>query len=217
MMLVSTGTGLAILTAGILLVALTSSNGAAEPVSQAVHLLQQGKTSERRQAAEVLAHLGDQRAIQPLVQALRDPDQLVREAAEQALWSIWHRSGKSDVDARLQEGIAEMQRGAFARAVEIFTDVIDMAPDFAEGYNKRATTYYLMQEFEQSIRDCEKTIALNPVHFGALSGSGLNYVGLRDLRKALEYFERAVAVNPNMPQIQTYIEAIRKFLRDQSL
>jgi tetratricopeptide (TPR) repeat protein len=217
MMLVSTGTGLAILTAGILLVALTSSNGAAEPVSQAVHLLQQGKTSERRQAAEVLAHLGDQRAIQPLVQALRDPDQLVREAAEQALWSIWHRSGKSDVDARLQEGIAEMQRGAFARAVEIFTDVIDMAPDFAEGYNKRATTYYLMQEFEQSIRDCEKTIALNPVHFGALSGSGLNNVGLRDLRKALEYFERAVAVNPNMPQIQTYIEAIRKFLRDQSL
>lgn len=217
MMLVSTGTGLAILTAGILLVALTSSNGAAEPVSQAVHLLQQGKTAERRQAAEVLAHLGDQRAIQPLVQALRDPDHLVREAAEQALWSIWHRSGKSNVDARLQEGIAEMQRGEFARAVEIFTDVIDMAPDFAEGYNKRATTYYLMQEFEQSIRDCEKTIALNPVHFGALSGGGLNYVGLRDLRKALEYFERAVAVNPNMPQIQTYIEAIRKFLRDQSL
>ena len=217
MMLVSTGTGLAILTAGILLVALTSSNGAAEPVSQAVQLLQQGKTAERRQAAEVLAHLGDQRAIQPLVQALRDPDQLVREAAEQALWSIWHRSGKSNVDARLQEGIAEMQRGAFARAVEIFTDVIDMAPDFAEGYNKRATTYYLMQEFEQSIQDCEKTIALNPVHFGALSGGGLNYVGLRDLRKALEYFERAVAVNPNMPKIQTYIEAIRKFLRDQSL
>ena len=182
-----------------------------------MHSLQHGKTSERRQAAEVLARLGDQRAVQPLAQALHDQDHLVREAAEQALWSIWHRSGRSEVDARLQEGIAEMQRGALAQAVEIFTEVITMAPDFAEGYNKRATTYYLMQEFEQSIRDCEKTIALNPVHFGALSGTGLNYLGLRDLRKALEFFVQAVAVNPNMPQIQTYIEAIRKFLRDQSL
>jgi tetratricopeptide (TPR) repeat protein len=199
------------------LVAFTSSNGATEPVSQALRALQQGQTSERRQAAEVLARLGDQRAVQPLVQALRDQDQLVREAAEQALWSIWHRSGISEVDARLQEGIAEMQRGALARAVEIFTEVITMAPNFAEGYNKRATTYYLMQEFERSIQDCEKTIALNPVHFGALSGTGLNYLGLRDLRKAMTFFERAMAVNPNLPQIQTYIETIRKFLRDQSL
>ena len=216
-MLVSTSTGLALCVVGMMLVALTSSNGAAEPVSQAVRSLQHGKTSERRQAAEVLARLGDQRAVQPLVQALRDEDYLVREAAEQALWSIWHRSGRAEVDARLQEGIVEMQRGALAQAVEIFTEVIAMAPDFAEGYNKRATTYYLMQEFEQSIRDCEKTIALNPVHFGALSGTGLNYLGLRDFRKALEFFTQAVAVNPNMPQIQTYIEAIRKFLRDQSL
>jgi tetratricopeptide (TPR) repeat protein len=216
-MLVSTSTGLVLLTAGILIVALTSGNGVAEPVSQALHTLQQGKTSERRQAAELLARLGDERAVQPLVQALRDPDQLVRETAEQALWSIWHRSGKAEVDARLQDGIVEMQRGAFARAVDIFTEVIDMAPDFAEGYNKRATTYYLMQDFEPSIRDCEKTLALNPVHFGALSGTGLNYLGLRDLRKALEYFQRAIAVNPNMPQIQAYIDAIRQFLRDQAL
>lgn len=213
----STSPGVALLVAGIMLVAFTSSNGATEPVGQALRALQQGQTSERRQAAEVLARLGDQRAVQPLVQALRDQDQLVREAAEQALWSIWHRSGISEVDARLQDGIAEMQGGAFARAVEIFTEVITMAPNFAEGYNKRATTYYLMQEFERSIEDCEKTIALNPVHFGALSGTGLNYLGLRDLRKAMAFFERAVAVNPNMPQIQTYIETIRKFLRDQSL
>jgi tetratricopeptide (TPR) repeat protein len=55
------------------------------------------------------------------------------------------------------------------------------------------------------------------VHFGALSGAGLCYLGLRNLNKALEYFERAVAVNPNMPQIEQYIEDIKRFLRDQSL
>lgn len=216
-MFVCISTGATLLAAGVLLVALAASNGATEPVSQAIAALQTGNTSKRREAAEILVRIGDQRAILPLIQALRDQDHLVRETAEQALWSIWHRSGRSEVDARLQDGIGEMQRGAFVQAIEVFTEVIEMAPDFAEGYNKRATTYYLMQEYEKSIRDCEATIARNPVHFGALSGSGLNYLGLRNLHKALEYFERAVEVNPNMPPIQQYIEAIKKFLRDQSL
>ena len=60
------------------------------------------------------------------------------------------------------------------------------------------------------------TLALNPIHFGALSGAGLGYLGLRNLVKALEYFERAIAVNPNMVQIQRYVEDIKKFLRDQA-
>ena len=213
----STSISLTILAVGVLAVALTSGNGASDSISQAMAALQKGNTLERRQAAEVLARLGDQRAVPSLGRALRDPDQLVRDTAEQALWSVWHRSGRPEVDARLQDGMVEMQRGAFESAVAIFTEVIDMALDFAEGYNKRATTYYLMQEYEQSIRDCDQTIALNPVHFGALSGTGLNYLGLHEPRKALEYFERAVEVNPNMPQIQAYIEAIKKFLRDQSL
>ena len=216
-MLVSVHTSLMLVTAGFFILMLTSRNGTAEPASQAITQLQKGTSAERRQAAETLAQIGDQRAIEPLVQALRDQDILVRETAEQALWLIWHRSGNAEVDARLQEGITAMQRGAFSEAIDIFTDVIKMAPDFAEGYNKRATTYYLMQEYDKSLRDCGKTIALNPAHFGALSGTGLCYLGLHNLPKALEFFERAVTVNPNMPQIQRYIEDIKKFLRDQTL
>jgi tetratricopeptide (TPR) repeat protein len=212
----TTGASLFGLAASMFILAIVSRNGAAEPVSHAITLLQKGTTSERRHATEVLAQIGDQRAAPALARALRDGDALVRETAEQALWSVWHRSGKPEVDARLQDGIMAMQRGTFEEAVAIFTEVIEMAPDFAEGYNKRATTYYLMQEYEKSIRDCDKTIALNPVHFGALSGAGLCYLGLRNLLKALDYFERAIAVNPNMQQIQGYVEEIKKFLRDQS-
>jgi tetratricopeptide (TPR) repeat protein len=179
--------------------------------------LQRGNTAERREAVGVLARLGDQRASAPLAEALRDQDAFVRQGAEQAMGQIWHRSGKAEVDARLETGMIAMQRGALPQAIEIFTEVIERAPEFAEGYNKRATTYYMMEEFDKSIADCEKTLDLNPVHFGALSGAGLCYLGLRDLSKALEYFERAVAVNPNMPQIQQYIEDIKRFLRDQSL
>jgi tetratricopeptide (TPR) repeat protein len=212
-----TGVGLSVLVVGVFIVAMVATNGAAEPVSQNIVLLQRGNTAERREAVGVLARLGDQRAIAPLVQALRDQDAFVRQGAEQAMWQIWHRSGHADVDARLEMGMIAMQRGALPQAIEIFTDVIERASDFAEGYNKRATTYYMMQEFDKSIADCEKTLELNPVHFGALSGAGLCYLGLRNLNKALEYFERAVAVNPNMPQIEQYIEDIKRFLRDQSL
>jgi tetratricopeptide (TPR) repeat protein len=207
-----------VLVAAMLMIAMAAGNGVTEPVSQAIVLLQRGSATERREAIEVLARLGDQRAVEPLAVALKsDADVFVRQGAEQALWQIWHRSGDGAVDALLQAGMEAMQRGTYQAAVDIFTRVIDIAPHFAEGYNKRATTYYLMQRYEAAIADCERTIALNPYHFGALSGAGLCYLGQRHLTRALAFFERAVAVNPNMPQIQQYIEDIRRFLRDQSL
>ena len=208
---------LSILGAGVFVVALAATNGVAEPVSQSIVLLQKGNTAERREAVQTLARLGDQRAAPHLAAALRDDDALVRQLSEHALWTLWHQSGDPEVDAQFQTGLNAMQRGAFSEAVEIFSDVIERAPTFAEGYNKRATVYYLMREFEKSIADCDKTIELNPIHFGALSGAGLCYLGLRDLHNAKSYFERAVEVNPNLPQIQKYIEEIKQFFRDQSL
>jgi tetratricopeptide (TPR) repeat protein len=206
-----------VLVAAMWMVAMAAGNGATEPVSQSLVLLQRGNTAERREAVGVLARLGDQRAVEPLAAALKnDADVFVRQGAEQALWQIWHRSGDDAVDALLQEGMEAMQRGTYQTAVDIFTRVIEVAPNFAEGYNKRATTYYLMQRYEESLADCERTIALNPHHFGALSGAGLCHLSQRNWAKALEFFERAVVVNPTMPQIQQYIEEIRRFLRDQS-
>ncbi len=212
-----TGVTFGVLIAAMLFVAMAAGNGIAEPVSQSIVLLQRGDTTERREAVGILARLGDQRAVGPLAKALKnDADAFVREGAERALWQIWHRSGDESVDALLQEGIEAMQRGNYQAAIDLFTQVIEAAPNFAEGYNKRATTYYLMQMYEESIADCERTIALNPHHFGALSGGGLCYLSQRNMTKALEWFERAVGGNPNMPQIEQYIEDIKRFLRDQS-
>lgn len=203
--------------AGLCLLIAAVANGAIDPIGVALNHLRSDTAEERRQAAERLAQIGDHRAVQPLIQALRDADQRVREIAEQALWQIWLRSGRSAADARLRDGMVLMQQGALQQAVDIFTQVIEMAPDFAEAYNKRATTYYLMQAYEKSLRDCDSTLRLNPVHFGALSGAGLNYLALRNPLQALAFFERAVAVNPNMPQIHQYINAIKNFLRDNTL
>src|SRR5205823_6190534 len=75
-------------------------------------------------------------------------------------------------------------------------------PEFAEGWNKRATVYYLLGEYAKSLADCDEVLKRNPYHFGALSGYGMIYLQLDQPTRALEYFERALAVNPNLSSVQ---------------
>jgi tetratricopeptide (TPR) repeat protein len=101
-----------------------------------------------------------------------------------------------------------MEDGQMGAAVDDFTRAIEIQPQFAEGWNKRATAYYLMGDLEQSLHDCDEVIRRNPSHFGALSGYGLIYVQRGELERALEYFERALAINPNLEGVQQSIELI---------
>jgi tetratricopeptide (TPR) repeat protein len=192
-------------------------NGGGHGLAHALEVLKQGTTTGKIKALELLARLGEMSTMPALVQALRDDDARVRNAAQDVMWTIWLRSGNDEIDALMLEGTQLMEQESYPEAVEIFAQIIARAPQFAEGYNKRATVYYLMQEFEKSIADIHRTLELNPVHFGALSGMGLCYLGLDEPRQALVWFERAVAVNPNLDSIQHYIRQIREFLRNQTL
>src|SRR2546430_985917 len=194
-----------------------SGNGGGQGLAHALEVLTQGTTAEKLKALELLAKLADMQGMPALVQALRDDDGRVRVAAQNVMWTIWLRSGNDQIDTLMAEGLRLMEAEHYPEAVEVFDQIIARAPKFAEGYNKRAPVYYLMLEFEKSIADIHQTLELNPVHFGALSGMGLCYLGLVEPRQALEWFERAVAVNPNMDAIQSYIQQIREFLRNQTL
>jgi tetratricopeptide (TPR) repeat protein len=200
-----------------LAVALLVAMVAAPPPEQAALLerLRSGAVEERRIAAERLGQIGDDGATAALVQALRDPDQSVRSEAHDSLWAIWHRSGDPAIDILLAQGIALMQSGRLPESVVVFSDVIARAPGFAEGWNKRATAYYLMGELDRSLADCEEVVKRNPVHFGALSGFGLIYLQKEDLPKAAEYFEKALAVDPTLTQVEDALERIREILRQR--
>jgi tetratricopeptide (TPR) repeat protein len=174
--------------------------------------LKGGTAAERRAAAARLGEVGGASATGELARALRDPDAEVRSRAQAALWAIWHRSGDPAVDALLQRGIALMGVGQHAEAVEVFSEVIRRDPDFAEGWNKRATVYYLMGEYDRSLADCQEVIRRNPIHFGALSGFGLIYLEKGDLARAAEYFERALTVNPNLETVEGMLEELRQTL-----
>jgi len=193
-----------------------NGNGGGQGLAHAVEVLKQGTPAEKLKALELLARVADMQVMPALVQALRDNDVRVRAAAENVMWTIWLRSGNDQIDALMLDGIRLMEAERYPEAAEIFDQIIAGAPQFAEGYNKRATVYYLMQEFEKSVADIHTTLELNPVHFGSLSGMGLCYLGLEEPRQALAWFERAIVVNPNMATIQSYIQQIREFLKNQT-
>ncbi len=169
----------------------------------------------RRRAAGSLAETGTMADVPALVSALRDADERVRGLAERALWEVWSRSGNEDVDHLLRAGVAEMQHGQLEASIDTFSEVIRRRPDFAEGWNKRATVYYLVGEYRKSAADCDEVLKRNPAHFGALSGYGMIWLRLDEPARALERFEQALAVNPNLESVRETIETLRAFLIQQ--
>jgi tetratricopeptide (TPR) repeat protein len=171
--------------------------------------------AERREAVLGLGQFGEMRDAQALLDALYDEDADVRGLAEFAVWQLWSRSGDERVDELLRAGIGFMEEQQMGRAVGAFTRAIELRPDFAEGWNKRATAYYLMGDLEQSLKDCDEVIRRNPNHFGALSGYGLIYVQRGELERALSYFQRALAINPNLESVKQSIDLIEYKLGEE--
>lgn len=182
---------------------------------KAVADLRSRDATTRVRACVVLAGAGNQSDLPPLLTALHDPAQEVRQAAEQAIWRIWSRSGDAATDRVFEAGMAQMEKGDWRAAVETFGQVIRMKPEFAEGWNKRATLYFLLGEDDLSLRDCDEVIRRNPQHFGVLAGYGQLHIRKGDLAGALDYFERALAINPNMDGVRDSIDAIGKILSEK--
>jgi len=150
-----------------------------------------------------------------LEQRLRDEEERVREYAERGLWAIWSRSGDAEIDRLMARGVEEMQEGNHKAAIATFSQVVKTKPAFAEGWNKRATVYYLAGDFKRSIADCGEVLKRNPRHFGALSGLGQIYYRLDDYEKSIEWYRRGLGVNPNMPGVELNLKALEAMQRER--
>ena len=202
------------LAAAALLVLAAAVPAAGEP-SRERALADLGRADDvaaRRSAVQQLAEHGVMADLPALAAALRDPDPLVRGFVESAMWSVWSRSGHEEVDRLFATGVEQMGERRLDAAVETFTRIIERRPDFAEGWNKRATAYYLLGDYRRSLDDCHEVMARNPYHWGALSGYGMIYMQLDQPARALGYLEKALAVNPNLDQVAQTIEALKRLL-----
>jgi len=183
--------------------------------TEAVAALEDVAPERRAQAIAWIADHGRMADQGLLVRRLRDNDGFVREIAEQALWRLWSRSGEPAVDRLMAQGAELMQAGRLDEAIGIYSEVIRRKPAFAEGWNKRATAYFLGGDFRRSLADCSEVMKRNPFHFGALSGYGQIYFQLEQYDKALEYWRRALKVNPNMSGVESNIEQTEELLKEQ--
>ena len=118
----------------------------------------------------------------------------------------------SGVTKIFANGVQEMTEGRLKEAVATFTTIVRRRPEFAEGWNKRATVYYLMGDYTRSLADCDEVMKRNPFHYGALSGYGMIYGKLDQPVRALEFYERALGVNPNLEGVRDAVEILRNEL-----
>ncbi len=152
-------------------------------------------------------------SLEPLMTELKTaPTAEAARPIEQRIWSIWGKSGDAAVDILMEQGVARLNEGDDDAALVLFDRVVGLAPGFAEGWNKRATTLYTMGRFDNSMQDIDKVLTLEPRHFGALSGLGLCNIRLGNDKAALAAFQRAAALDPNLPGVQANIEALKKRL-----
>lgn len=184
---------------------------------EALAALQSPDAATRAEGIVWIANRGAPADDGLLHERLRDENVLVRSYAEQALWLLWSRSGDADIDRLMARGTEEMQAGRHAEAIATFSTVISRRPDFAEGWNKRATVYYLAGDFRKSLADCDEVLKRNPRHFGALSGAGLVNVQLQQYDAALTWFQRALEVNPNMAGVEIEIQKLEERRRRRSI
>jgi tetratricopeptide (TPR) repeat protein len=136
---------------------------------------------------------------------------------ELAIWQVWSKSGSDTADLLLARGGRAMTDQNFDLAMEVFTALIALEPEFAEGWNKRATLHFMMGNFEASISDIERTLELAPRHFGALSGLGQIYTIMERPKDAIEAYRRGLAANPFMRGARAIIEALRKQIGERDI
>jgi tetratricopeptide (TPR) repeat protein len=152
-----------------------------------------------------------------LLDRLGQPDLRNWDVVEAQLYQEWSRSGSATADYLLRQGRAAMAAQDFATAYDHLTALTDHAPEFAEGWNARATLFFEMGSYGPAISDIQHVLALEPRHFGALMGLGFMLEEMNDLDAALEAFHAARAIHPHHPEIEGAVQRIERQLEGRTL
>ncbi|WP_038651282.1 tetratricopeptide repeat protein [Roseicyclus elongatus] len=152
-----------------------------------------------------------------LLDRLGQPDLRNWNVVEQQLYTEWSRSGSATADYLLRVGRAALEAEDFDVAYNHLTALTDHAPEFAEGWNTRATLFFEMGRYGPAIADIQRTLALEPRHFGALTGLGFMLEEMGDTENALAALRAAHAIHPHHPEIESAIDRVERQLDGRAL
>ena len=135
---------------------------------------------------------------------------------EQKIWEIWStHPNNQKLTERLAEGSDLVRDKQLLKAVNIFTEVIDLDPKWAEAWNKRATVLYMMGDYKSSQKDIDKVLKLEKRHFGALAGQGLVNIQLKNYEKAIMSYKKAQEIYPSMQSPDIMIKQIENLIKQE--
>jgi len=129
------------------------------------------------------------------------PDEESAKFVESRIWALWLASNSDTANLLMDRAKTATDNKDLDLAIKLLDAVIDIRPDFAEAWNRRATIYYLKKDFGRALADIRAVLAREPRHFGALSGLGIILQELGDDKRALEVFRRALAIHPRLERI----------------
>ncbi len=169
-----------------------------------------GSVAERRAALMALGFLGGYECNPVFGQALVDRDRACRLLAEDSIDNIWSRAG----NAEQQHQLARLKRwndaGFFHKASWGAWELCNAAPRFAEAWNQLGIAQFFLGQFEDAIRSCSRVVTLNPYHFPAFVGLGHAFLELDEPHLALENFQQALALNPNLEQVRMQVTRMQR-------
>jgi tetratricopeptide (TPR) repeat protein len=156
------------------------------------------------------AQRGDRtRNLDTLFEALKvAPDESSAKEIEQRIWALWSVSASDTANLLMTRVKAAVDGKDLDLAIQLLDSIIELKPDYAEAWNRRATLYYLKKDYGRSITDIRQVLALEPRHFGALAGLGTILHDMGDDKRALEVFRRALAIHPHLQKIPDTVKSL---------
>ena len=164
------------------------------------------------------AHSTEQNQLDYLFEKLKLDNETSARETEMKIWSIWTtHPKKQNLTNLLSRGTSFMNKKQYQVAEDIFSTVIELDPNWAEAWNKRATVLYFMGKYKESQNDIDEVLKLEKRHFGALSGQGLVQTALKNYQKAIDSYIEVHKIHPNMKSPLIMIEKLQIKIKKESI
>ena len=136
------------------------------------------------------------------------PDEASAKHVEARIWALWLQTPSDTAALLMMRAKAAMDAQQIDVALKLLDAVVKLRPDYVEGWNRRATLYYLKNDYGHSLQDIEQVLVREPRHFGALAGLGMIMQDLGDEKRALDAFRKALAINPHLDKVPELVKAL---------
>ncbi len=147
----------------------------------------------------------------------RERNEKAAERIAGRIWNEWNQSGSASIDLMMQWAQKATEDQKFDVALDFLDQVVTLKPDYAEGWNRRATVHFLMKNYGKSMADIDRTLALEPRHFGALSGLAQIMAETGHKQSALEAWQKVLAIYPMMRSAQNQVSTLSEELAGEGI